>query len=505
MAIQQQKKSGPISRLVGALRGKRSGSPAKKKSVGSYPLVEARATGTEISNKMLQESGRKHIWLHFSRHSGFQKGEMPIITRGEGHYIWDSNGNKLIDGLSGLFAVNAGHGRQRLADAAAKQMMELDFMPIWSYAHPRAIELAERLVSMAPPELTRVFFTTGGGEAVESAWKIAKQYFKMTGKPTKTKVISRMTAYHGTTHGALSITGIAAMKMMFEPLVPSTFRVPNTNFFRAPEQFRGDLEGFALWAANRVEEAILFEGPDTVAAFYVEPIQNSGGCFTAPPSYFRRVREICDKYNVILVADETITGFGRSGHMFASLRYDIRPDMMITAKGITSGAQPLGALLMKEKFFEPFKEGRNILPHGFTFGGHPVACAVALENLDIFEEEKLVENVNRNSPIFRKTLEKLYDLPIVGDVRGDGYFFAIELVKNKETNQTFDREESERLLRGFLNKAFYEAGLYCRADDRGDPVVQVAPPLTIGPKEFDEIEAILRKVLTEAWKLAKKF
>jgi adenosylmethionine-8-amino-7-oxononanoate aminotransferase len=377
--------------------------------------------------------------------------------------------------------------------------MELDFMPLWSYHHPRAIELAERLLSYAPEGMTRIFFTTGGTEGVESAWKIAKQYFRLTGKPQKHKVISRMTAYHGTSHGALSITGIPAFKQMFEPLVPSAFRVPNTNYYRAPHEFANEDE-FGIWAANRLEEAILFEGPDTVAAFFVEPIQNAGGCFTAPKSYFKRIREICTKYDVILVADETITGYGRTGEWFGSIRYDIQPDMMVTAKAITSGAQPLGALFLKEKYFAPFNEGTTALPHGYTFGGHPVACAVALANLDIYDREKLVDNVRTNSPIFRKTLEKLYDLPIVGNVRGDGYFFAVELVKNKETKETLTGPESEKLLRGFLNTALYDAGLYCRADDRGDPVIQLAPPLTVGPKEFDEIEQILRGVLTEAWK-----
>ena len=295
------------------------------------------------------------------------------------------------------------------------------------------------------------------------------------------------------------VTGIPSMKKMFEPLVPSTFRVPNTNWYRAQDDFKNE-EEFAMWAADRVEEMILFEDPDTVAAFFIEPVQNSGGCFTAPKSYFKRVREICDKYDVLIVADETIDAFGRVGEMFASNRYDFQPDMLVCAKGMSSAYAPIGALLVAEKLFEPFKHGTEIFPHGYTFAAHPVACAVALANLDIYDREKLVDNVRTNSPIFRKTLEKLYDLPIVGDVRGDGYFFAIELVKNQETRETFTKEESEKLLRGFLNSAFYEAGLYCRADDRGDPVVQLAPPLTIGPKEFDELEQILRKVLTEAWK-----
>ncbi|MFM8926789.1 MAG: aspartate aminotransferase family protein [Rhodoluna sp.] len=449
---------------------------------------------------MLQRAAKDNLFLHFTRHSPFQAGEMPIITRAEGHHFWDQNGKKYFDGISSLFSVNAGHGRARLAEAAAKQMKQLDYFPIWSHAHAPAIELAERVLSYAPKSLSRVFFTTGGGEANETAWKLAKQYFKMTGKPTKHKVLTRAIAYHGTSHGALSLTGIPAMKKMYEPLVPSTFRVPNTNWYRAQDHFENE-EEFAMWAANRVEEMILFEDPDTVAAFFLEPVQNSGGCFTAPKSYFKRVREICDKYDVLLVADETIDGFGRIGTMFASEFYELEPDMLVCAKGITSAYAPLGALLLSEKLFEPFKHGKNIFSHGYTFAGHPVSCAVALENLDIFDEEDLVGNVRRNSPAFRKTLEKLMDLPIVGDVRGEGYFFAIELVRDKDTRETFNDEESERLLREFLSIDLYNSGLYCRSDDRGDPVVQLAPPLTIGPKEFDELEQILRKSLSQASEL----
>ena len=202
---------------------------------------------------------------------------------------------------------------------------------------------------------------------------------------------------------------------------------------------------------------------------------------------------------MLLVADEVITGFGRIGEMFASTHYGFQPDMITCAKGMTSGYSPIGATIVSDRIYEPFRHGTTAFYHGYTFGGHPVSSAVALANLDIFEEEKLNENVRTNSPIFRQTLEKLKDLPIVGDVRGDGYFFGIELVKDKTTKETFDGDESERLLRGFLSKALFDAGLYCRADDRGDPVIQLAPPLTIGPAEFDEIEGILRGVLSEAW------
>jgi adenosylmethionine-8-amino-7-oxononanoate aminotransferase len=477
-------------KLVSAL--KRDKAPAKKQAKAradqATPLLNARRAGKEATPAMLQKAAKDNLFLHFTRHSPYQKSDIPIITRAEGHHFWDINGKKYFDGISSLFAVNVGHGRERLAEAAAKQMKKLDYFPIWSHAHAPAIELSERILSYAPKNLSRVFFTTGGGEANETAWKVAKQYFKMTGKPLKHKVLTRAVAYHGTSHGALSLTGIPAMKKMFEPLVPSTFRVPNTNWYRAQDDFENE-EAFAMWAADRVEEMILFEDPDTVAAFFIEPVQNSGGCFTSPPSYFKRVREICDKYDVLLVADETIDGFGRIGTMFASERYGLEPD------------QPLGALMMTEKLFEPFKTGTNIFAHGYTFAGHPVACAVALENLDIFDEEDLVGNVARNEAAFKKTLEKLKDLPIVGDVRGAGYFYAIELVRDKDTRESFNDKESEKLLRQFLSNDMYKNGLYCRSDDRGDPVVQLAPPLTIGQKEFDELEQILRSSLSKAGKM----
>ncbi len=461
-----------------------------------------------FAEKELQQKAKAPLWMHFSRQSVMEDGAgVPIIVKGEGHHIWDSKGKRYFDGLSGLFVVNAGHGRKRLAEVAAKQAEELAFFPIWSYAHPNAIELADRLASYAPGDLNRVFFSTGGGEAVETAFKLAKYYWKLQGRPTKHKVISRSVAYHGTPQGALAITGIPAMKEMFEPVTPGGFRVPNTNFYRADEMGfvstssnRAESEAqFGQWAANRIEEMILFEGPETVAAIFLEPVQNSGGCFPPPPGYFKRVREICDQYDVLLVADEVITGFGRIGNMFASTTYGFQPDMITCAKGMTSGYSPIGATIISDRIYEPFKHGSTAFYHGYTFAGHPVSSAVALENLDIFEEEKLNENVRKNSPLFRAALERLGDLPIVGDVRGDGYFFGIELVKDKATKETFDDDESERLLRGFLSKALFDAGLYCRADDRGDPVIQLAPPLTIGPAEFDEIEGILRSVLTEAW------
>jgi adenosylmethionine-8-amino-7-oxononanoate aminotransferase len=333
---------------------------------------------------------------------------------------------------------------------------------------------------------------------VETAWKLAKQYFKLTGKPGKHKVISRATAYHGTPQGALSITGLPALKAPFEPLVPGAHKVPNTNIYRAPLH-GDDPEAFGRWAADQIEQQILFEGPDTVAAVFLEPVQNAGGCFPPPPGYFRRVREICDAYDVLLVSDEVICAFGRLGTTFGCEKFGYLPDMITCAKGMTSGYSPIGACIVSDRVAEPFYRGDNVFLHGYTFGGHPVSAAVAMANLDLVEREKLNQHVLDNEGAFRRTLEKLRDLPIVGDVRGDGFFYGVELVKDKATKETFDAQETERILYGFVSKKLFENGLYCRADDRGDPVVQLAPPLVADQAVFDEIEQILRATLTEAW------
>ena len=445
----------------------------------------------------LHLAARDHLWPHFSRLSAFDS-NVPVIVRGDGAYVYDDRGRRYLDGLAGLFVNQLGHGRTDLAEVAAKQAAELAFFPLWSYAHPSAIELAATIADLAPGQLNRVFFTSGGSEAVESAWKLAKNYFKLVGKPMKHKVLSRTIAYHGTTQGALSITGLPGLKQQFEPLVPSTFRVPNTNLYRAPEHVAHDPEAFGRWAADQIAVQIENEGPETVAAVFLEPVQNAGGCFPPPPGYFQRVREICDEYDVLLVSDEVICAFGRLGYMFGAERYGYQPDIITCAKGLTSGYAPLGAMIVSDRLVEPFREGDASFAHGYTFGGHPFATAVGLKNLQIFAAEGINEHVRAHEGAFRATLERLLDLPIVGDVRGDGFFYGIELVKDKATKETFDDEESERLLRGFLSGALYEAGLYCRADDRGDPVVQLAPPLICGQQQFDEMEQILRSVLTEA-------
>ncbi|MGW4527604.1 aspartate aminotransferase family protein [Amycolatopsis sp. NPDC004378] len=448
----------------------------------------------------LAQAARSNLWMHFTRHSAYDDTDVPVIVRGEGPYIWDARGKRYLDGLAGLFAVQVGHGREELAEAAARQTKQLAYFPLWGHAHPTAIELASRLADASPGDLNRVFFTVSGGESVETAWKLAKQYFKLVGKPAKHKVISRALAYHGTSQGALSITGIPGAKADFEPLVPSTLRVPNTNFYRATEH-ADDYAAYGRWAADQIEQAIEFEGADTVAAVFLEPVQNTGGCFVPPPGYFERVREICDEHDVLLVSDEVICAFGRVGHDFAAKRYGYQPDIITTAKGLTSGYAPLGAVLASERLMEPFTRGSTTFMHGSTYGGHPVSCAVALANLDLIAREDLYGHVLSREAAFWSTLDKLTDLPIVGDVRGAGFFYGIELVKDKATKETFSAEESERVLRGFLSDALFEAGLYCRADDRAEPVVQLSPPLVCDQAEFDEMEQILRDTLTRAWKL----
>jgi adenosylmethionine-8-amino-7-oxononanoate aminotransferase len=443
----------------------------------------------------LQAVARRHLWMHFTRMGGYgPDAEIPIIVRGDGCYVYDEHGARYIDGLAALFCVNSGHGRTELADAAAAQIRELDFFTNWSYAHPRAIELAQRIAGLAPPGLERVFFTSGGSEAVESAWKLVRAYHRLRGHEHRTKIIARDLAYHGTSLGALAATGLEGLKTPFEPVVPGACHVPNTNRYRWPE------DRHPLWAADAIEARIVEEGPDTVGAVILEPVQNAGGCFTPQDGYFARVREICDRHGVLLISDEVICSWGRLGHMFGCDRFGYVPDIITTAKGLTSAYVPMGAMIVADHVAEPFMEGSESFVHGFTFGGHPVAAAVALANIDLMEREDLCGNVRANEAGFRAMLDSLRDIDIVGDVRGAGYFQAIELVKDRDSKESFDHAESEDLLRGFLSGELFRRGLICRADDRGDPVIQLSPPLIAGPQQFEEIEAILRPVLTEAAK-----
>jgi adenosylmethionine-8-amino-7-oxononanoate aminotransferase len=449
-----------------------------------------RAPSTRTAD--LQELAKRHLWMHFTRLGAYEDADVPIIVRGEGCYVWDDKGNRYFDGLSALFCVNIGHGRVEVAQAGADQARELDFFTTWSYAHPRAIELAARIASLTPGDLNRVFFTSGGGEAVETAFKLARQYHKLHGKPNKHKIVAREIAYHGTTMGALAATGIPDLRHPFEPFMPGGVHVPNTNLYRlAPGMEPSDL-------AETVAKAIEFQGPDTVAAVIMEPVQNAGGCFVPPEGYFQRIREICDEYDVIFISDEVICSWGRLGEWFGCERYGYQPDIITTAKGITSAYAPMGAAIVSDRIAEPFLSGTSSFLHGFTFGGHPISAAVAMANIDVFEQDGILEHVRSHEPAFHEMLNSLADIPIVGDVRGAGYFAGIELVKDRATKESFSAEESETLLRGFLSGELFRRGLICRADDRGDPVIQLSPPLISNEEHFAEIEGVLRPVLEEA-------
>ena len=444
----------------------------------------------------LQQQARDHLWLHFTRMGGYRDAEVPIIVRGEGCYLEDANGKRYLDALAGLFAVQLGYSHgDEIGAAAHEQMKELPFYTNWSYAHPRAIELAAELAELAPGDLNRVFFVSGGSEAVESAWKLARQYHGARGE-RRWKAISRRTAYHGTTMGALSINGIAALRNPFEPLVPDVLHVRNTNRYHRPtEETEAEFTAFLL---DDLEATILAAGPGTVAMVIMEPVQNAGGSFTPPAGYFQGVRAICDRYGILLCADEVICAFGRLGAWFASERYDIRPDLITCAKGLSSAYAAIGAVIATDAVMEPFLDSRSAFMHGITFGGHPVMSAIALKNIEIMKRERVVEHVDETQDAFRETLAQLLDLPIAGDLRGSGFFYALELVKDKETRETFTDEESETLLRGFLSGELFSRGLICRADDRGDPVVQISPPLVAAQAEFDEIAGILGDVLADA-------
>jgi adenosylmethionine-8-amino-7-oxononanoate aminotransferase len=439
-------------------------------------------------------AARDHLWLHFTRMHGY---EPPVIVRGEHCYLWDDEGKRYLDALAGLFSVNIGYSYgDEIGRAAHEQMRELPFYTNWSYAHPRAIELAAKLAELAPDNVNRAFFVSGGSEAVESAWKLARQYHMSNGE-RRWKAVSRRTAYHGTTMGALSINGIPALRAPFEPLVPDVVHVRNTNrYHRPPDETEEEFTEFLL---TDLDEAIEQAGPETVAMVIFEPVQNAGGSFMPPAGYFQGVRAICDRYGILLCADEVITGFGRTGDWFGSLKFDIKPDLITCAKGLSSSYAAIGAVLVSDKVWEAFGTETAMYAHGITFGGHPVGCAVALKNLEIMERERIVQHVAETQESFRTQLATLLELDIVGDLRGTGYLWALELVKDKDTRETFDDDESETLLRGFLSPRLFEQGLICRADDRGDPVVQISPPLVAGEKEFGQIVGILGDVLAEAW------
>lgn len=445
--------------------------------------------GVGAAEARLRDLGGRHLWTHFGRLEDPDAPPAPIMVRGRGCYVWDVAGRRYLDALSALYCVNIGHGREDVVEAGARAARELAFFPIWSSAHPAAIELAARVAGIAPPGLERVFLTSGGSDAVDSAIKLARQHHVLRGNPRKTKIIARDVAYHGSTYGALTATGVESYREPFAPLVPGGCHVANTDTYRLAA---GELvESLGDAVGDRIDE----EGASTVAAVILEPVQNAGGCLVPPPGYFQRVRAICDAADVLLISDEVICGWGRLGHWFGADRYGFVPDIITTAKGITSGYAPMGAVIASERVAIPFLEPGASFVHGFTFGGHPLCAAVALANIDALDSEGLLAHVLEQEQAFRGMLDTLRDIPIVGDVRGAGFFQALELVKDGATKQRLSAAEADWLVRRFLPAELRARGLICRCDRRGEPVLQLAPPLIAGPEEFQAIHDVLRPLL----------
>ncbi|MBS1879788.1 MAG: aspartate aminotransferase family protein [Actinobacteria bacterium] len=438
-----------------------------------------------------------HLLLHFTANGAYGEGgnELLVLERGEGCHVFDSNGRRYVDGLSSLFCAQIGYGYgEEMAAAAAAQLTTLPFNTNWGTAHPPALELAAALVERAPEGIEAAFFTSGGSESVEAAWKLARQYHLANGEPQRTKAIARDIAYHGVTLGALSFTGVPRFKEPFGRPAIETRHVANTNPFRA------ELEGEELTRSllAELERAILEEGPETVAIVIAEPIQNAGGCLVPPPGYWPGLREICDRHGILLVADEVISGCGRLGEWFGVARYGGRPDLITIAKGLTSAYAPMGAVLAGSRVVEAMRRPGVTLLHGITFGGHPLAAAIALRNIEIFERDGVLENVRAREPYLRRRLEEeLLPLPLVGDVRGDGFFFAAELTPDGGEGR-FEPEQATRLVKRIVPPLLLEHGLIARADDRGDPVLQIAPSLVADEAVLEEIVVAMRDVLAAA-------
>ena len=449
----------------------------------------------DMSHDALQASAREHLMLHFTRHGGPR--ELLVLDRGEGPYVFDTRGRRHIDALSSLFCAQLGYSYgEEMSAAIATQLSRLAFNTNWNTAHPAAIELAERLSEIMPGSLNRAFFTSGGSEAVESAWKIVREHFIARGQPERRKAIARKIAYHGVTLGALSFTGVPGMKDDFAPAPIEVTHVSNTNGFRAPDG--DDPQAFCARLLDEVRDAVAEAGPDEVALIIAEPVQNAGGCLVAPPGYWAGLREIADECGALLLADEVICGFGRLGTWLGIEREGIVPDLATVAKGLTAAYAPMGAVLVSDRVAEPLVGAEStVLRHGITFGGHPVSAAVALKTIEVFERDGVLEHVLEHEDHLAARMEELRSLPIVGDVRGRGFFRAVELVRDAEATP-FDKAERDDLLRGFLPERLLEAGLIARADDRGDSVVQIAPPLISDRDVLDAIVDRLGEVLTDA-------
>lgn len=457
----------------------------------------------------VRDAIRENVWLHYTQMSQYRDPEnKPVVmVKAEGSTLWDIDGNAYLDLLAGIYSVNAGYGRRRIVEAMAEQAMSLPFVNPFGFTSVPAAVLAERLSKMAPlGGDARVFFTSGGSESVETALKLSKQLQISRGFPARHKTISRRVAWHGTTIGALSVNGLTHARSLFGPLMPGARHVPMSHRYRCP--YCEDKGGCTLACYDEIERLVEFEGPDSVACIIMEPVQNSGGCIPPGSSdYFKKIRTLCDQTGIVMIMDEVICGFGRLGTMFGSEYFDVVPDIITTAKGITSSYAPLGAVLVRKGIAEEFEaEAPESLPetvrsarlsgfaHGLTFGGHPVSCAAANANIDIMIEEDLPGRSREMGAYLRGALEStLGNHPNVGDIRGVGLFIGVELVADKATKQSF--KDDALLYR--LTAQMRDRGLIIRNDSRNDPTSQLTPPLIITKEECDRTVAVMEETITD--------
>lgn len=421
-------------------------------------------------------TAQRHLFPHFTRGEVWNDPDLPVIVRGDGCYLYDEQGRRFLDGLAGLFCVNIGHGRQDIPAAAIKQMEQLAYWTNWSAAHPASVEAAELITGLAPGDLDRVFFVNSGSEAVESAIKLARQYFVSQGQPERTKIISRDMSYHGTTLGALAVTGIPKFKAPFGPLMPGVRHVPHTLGESVPEGgTAADLPSLrALVAA--IEE----EGPETVAAVFAEPVQNSRGALVPPDGYWAELRAICDRYGILLVSDEVICAYGRLGEWFGAEKYGYVPDLLTFAKGATSGYAPLGGVLVREHIADAVLTSptTGVFTHGSTWGGHPIATTVAVANITAMRDERILDNVRDLEGAFQTGLDQIVDAhPTVREWRGTGFFYALEFTGDRRTGRELTPQQEVALVREVMPRAMREVNLITRPDDRGATLLMLSPPL----------------------------
>jgi adenosylmethionine-8-amino-7-oxononanoate aminotransferase len=452
---------------------------------------------TASDRGLLQRAARDHLLIPLANHVSFVEEDVPILVRGDGCYLEDIDGKRYVDGLAGLFSVAIGYSfGAEIAEAATTQLCELPYATVWGQAHPSAIELARDLAALAPSGFSRAYFAPGGGsDAVEAAWKLARQYHAAHGEH-RWKAVARYNAYHGTGMGALALTDIPRVRVPFEPVAPGVVRVHNAHrLSRAANESDQEFTRFLL---NDLETAIVQAGPTSIAMVIIEPVQTSAGVLLPPAGYHAGVRELCDRFGILLCADEVVSAFGRYGHWFASERFGLQPDLIVCAKALTSAYAPLGAVLISDRVAEPFVESGAVLLHAATYTAHPLACAIAHKNLEIIEREGLLARVREFEADFRSALEPLRDLPIVIDVRGAGYGFVIELVRDKVAREKLRPDEVEHVAFGLIRKRMRELGLLTRCDSNGATGIYLFPALVAGPDQFVEIVTIARTVLEEA-------